>query len=463
MRIAAISILFLSLLLGSCGKEKFYKGDASLQFARDTVWFDTIFTRQPGSTYPISVTQITWVKNPEKATVRASFRLGGGKNSAYRINVDGQAGPEISEVEIPAGDSVFVFIQCSLEANGQSGPALVMDSVMAVVGNAEKKLYLGAFGWDAHYFRSTQLPCGGVWDDQVKPYVCIDDVVVPAGCTFTIREGVRVYNSARSTFYVAGKLNILGTPEKRVVFTGDKPVFGAGLLPNQWVGLQLGVGSAGNVIRYADIQNATIGIRVDSLPVGAPVNLSLENTRVMYCGQACMAGITAHIEATNCLFAQAGSYTFLGLLGGNYQFRHCTFASYVGWSTRQDGHFAITNTLRDGNGRILATADLNCDAYNCVIYGTLQEELALDKGGSAGFTTDFRNNFIRSKSKPFATADNTYNTDPKFLDIQRSVFAPDTLSPLHEAGMVLSPPVNIDLNGKPRVNKPDVGAFERPE
>lgn len=457
-----IPVLIL-LLAGSCRKEKYYEGSTTLSFSQDTVWFDTIFTRKPGGTYPISVTQMAWVKNTEKHTVKASFRLGGGRNSAYRINVDGLAGPEIPVVEIPGRDSVFVFIQCSLDANGQTGPALVLDSLMTVVNGREQKMFLGAFGWDAHYFRSTQLPCGGVWDDQTKPYVCIDDVLVPSGCTFTIKEGVTVYNSARSRFLVAGRLNVEGTPEKRVLFTGDKPVFNARLLPNQWVGMQFLVGSSGNSIRYADVQNAAIGIRVDSLPVGNPRNLTLEGTRVLYCGQACLAGITAVVQATNCLFAQTGSYSFLGLLGGDYDFRHCTFASYVNYGTRQDGHFAVTNTLRDGNGRILATADLNCTVYNSVIWGGLQEELTLDKGGSAAFTTLFKGNFIRSKERPFSNTENTYNVNPKFMDTDRSDFRPDTLSPLHEAGITLAPPVTIDLNGRPRLNLPDVGAYERPE
>lgn len=455
-------IVFL-VLLASCRKEQFFAGKTTLSLATDTVWFDTVFTRQPGSTYPISVTQITWIKNPESQTVKASFRLGGGIKSAYRINVDGIPGPVIDEVEIPAKDSVFVFVQCSLEANGQTGPALVLDSLMMQVNGREQKLFLGAYGWDAHYFRAASLPCGGFWDDQTKPYVIVDNAIVPKGCTFTIKDGVKVYCSARSTFFVAGKLFVEGTPGNRVLFTGDKPVSAARTLPNQWGGLYFTVGSAGNSIKYADIQNAAIGIRVDSLPVGSPENLVLENTKVQYCGQACLAGITAHIRAINCLFAQTGSYSFLGLLGGKYNFRHCTFASYVNYTTRQDGHFAITNTLRDGNGKILDTKPLECNAYNSVIYGDLQEELLLDKGGSAAFTTDFSGNLMKSKAKPFGGTTNIYNRDPLFKNINSGDFAPDTLSPLHNAGILLTPPVTIDLDGKPRIGIPDIGAFERPE
>jgi len=459
------TIFFILLLISmaSCRKDRYFSGSTQLAFSADTVWFDTVFTRKPGSVYPISVTQIAWIKNKEKGTVKASFRLGGGNNSAYRINVDGVPGPNITNIEIPARDSVFIFIQCSLDPNGQSGPAIVLDSVMSVVNGTEQKMMLGAFGWDAHYFHNEQLPCGGEWNDKTKPYVVVDNVEVPSGCSFTIREGVQVYNSARSSFFVSGNLQIKGSASERVLFTGDKPVFQAGLLPNQWVGIHLLKGSSGSKFQYADIRNATIGIRVDSLPVSAPRNLELENCRLLYCGQACLAGITAKISAENSVFAQTGSYTFLGLLGGSYDFKHCTFANFANFGTRQDGHFALTNTLRDGNGKILATADLSCNNFNSVIYGTLTEELLLDKGGSALFNTDFKGNFIRSKSKPFPSADNTYNKDPLFKDEFKADFRPDTLSPLRNVGIPLSPPVMLDVLGNPRIGVPDVGAFERPD
>jgi hypothetical protein len=461
-RIVFIFSLFL-VLLASCRKDRFFSGSTRLAYSADTVWFDTVFTRKQGTAYPVSVTQIAWVKNNENGIVKASFRLGGGANSAYRINVDGVPGPDISNLEIPARDSVFVFIQCSLEPNGQTGPAIVLDSIISVVNGTEQKMLLGAFGWDAHYFHNEQLPCGGEWNDKTKPYVIVDNVEVPVGCTFTIREGVQVYNSARSCFFVSGNLQVKGSATERVVFTGDKPVFQATLLPNQWVGIHLLRGSSGSKFQYADIRNATIGVRVDSLPVSSPRNLELENCRIMYCGQACLAGITAHISAVNSLFAEAGSYTFLGLLGGNYDFKHCTFANYTSFTNRQDGHFAITNTLRDGNGKILATRDLQCSNLNSVIYGSLAEELLLDKGGAALFNTDFRGNFIRSKSKPFSVLDNTYNKDPLFKDAYKSDFRPDTLSPLRNAGILLSPAVTVDVLGNARIGIPDVGAFERPD
>lgn len=454
-----LSIVVIIVSLAACQKEQFYSGKTSLSISADTIWFDTLFTKAPGTKYPISVTKIFSVKNKEKGTVKVNFRLGGGASSPYRINVDGFSGTDIKDVEIPAKDSVFVFVQCALEANNLTMPALVLDSLLTTVNGTEQKTFLAAYGWDAHYYQSLVLPCNEVWADKVKPYVIIDNALVKSGCTFTIKQGVTVYNSARSTLLVQGTLKIEGTVEEPVKFTGDKAGYQARLLPNQWGGIYLMVGSTGNEIKNARIHNAAIGVRVDSLPVSGAYNLRLENTSIMYCGQACLAGITANIEATNCIFAQPGSYTFLGLLGGTYLFRHCTFAGYGSFSTRQDGSFAITNTIRDGNGIILKTAPMSCTVLNSIIYGSKTEEFLIDSKGSAAFAATFTNNIIASKSQPYSG--NTYNKDPLFKSTSSADFALGDGSPAIDKGSPLLPSIPEDFNGKLRDINPDLGAIEK--
>lgn len=453
-----IIISLVTLLLSNCRKEKFYTGKTSLQISRDTVWFDTVFTAEPGTKYPISVTKIFSIKNKENGTVKVDLRLGGGKNSSYRINVDGFNGPEILGLEIPAKDSVFVFVQCSLEPNNQTMPALVLDSLISTVNGSSQKTYLAAYGWDAHYYHSVQLACNEVWADQTKPYVIVESALVAAGCTFTVKEGVTVYNSARSVLIVAGTLKIEGTADKPVYFTGDKPVSAARELPNQWGGIYLTVGSSNNAIQYAKIHNASIGIRVDSLPVAGQWNLQIQNSSLLFCGQASIAGITAKIKGENCLLGENGSYSFLGLLGGTYDFRHCTFTGYKNFTVRQDGHFALTNTLRDGNGIIIRTEPMNCTVLNSIIYGNQKEELFIDNKGSAPFATNITGNLIRSFDTPFSG--NSYNKDPLFDNTLKNAFKLKAGSPAIDAGAILSPQISIDLEGTTRDAKPDLGCYE---
>lgn len=143
MRKLALFILTLvSLIAISCERDPWLEGPVSLKPSTDTLWFDTLFTQKPGSSYPISVTKIISIRNPENAWVKADFELAGGSTSAFRINVDGVAGPSIQGIEIAPRDSVFVFVQCSLEPNNNTQPAIVLDSILARVGGRESRVIL---------------------------------------------------------------------------------------------------------------------------------------------------------------------------------------------------------------------------------------------------------------------------------------------------------------------------------
>ncbi len=465
-RVGVFLLFILSLF--SCRPEKFFKGSTALQFSEwdnyslDTLTFDTVFTLEPGTNNPISVTQKFWVKNNEKATVEADFELIGGSNSPFRFSINGKAGPYIRGVEIPAGDSVWGFVQCSLAPNNQTMPALVLDSIMARVGGGESKMYLEAYGWDAYYFRSANLPCNAVWADKVKPYVIVNSALVPANCTFTIRPGVQVYNSPRSTLFVEGTLKIEGTAQERVTFTGSRPRFDTRRLPNQWVGIHMLRNSVNNSIKYANINNAAIGVRVDSLPVSGAYNLEIENTQIKYSGQVALLGVSANIKATNCEATEAGSYTFLGLLGGSYAFNHCTFASYVSYSTRNEGHFGLTNTLRDGNGNLLRTFPLACDMDNSIVNGSLDDEIEIDNSSLSSFTFTGDANILTLKfDRPLPALNNFYNVNPKFIDFRSSNYQLDTLSPAQDKGIISAPSISTDVLGTARDAAPDIGAYER--
>jgi hypothetical protein len=105
MKLSLKNIIFLwlalaSLFTQSCIKSDQYAANSKLIFSKDTVYFDTIFTRMPGTTYPISVTKMLSIKNNENAWVKANFKVAGGSNSPYKINIDGIAGKEINDLDI---------------------------------------------------------------------------------------------------------------------------------------------------------------------------------------------------------------------------------------------------------------------------------------------------------------------------------------------------------------------------
>lgn len=454
--------MFVSVWLVGCKPEPYFSEKNTLIFSKDTVWFDTVFTRKPGSTYPISVTKIISIKNPENLPVKANFGLAGGAQSQFRVSIDGESGIQFQNIEIGARDSVFIFVQCKLDPNNSTQPVIVLDSLIAEINGQQKNTKLAAYGWDANYYHDTIFDSDITWSDNNKPYVIVGYLGLTQGNSMTINPGVQIYASARSSMYIGGTLKIKGTAGKRVSIRGDKPVWETQFLPNQWGGIHFLIGSTNNQIAYADITNATIGVRVDSLPVNGNDNLILANTRIQYCGQACLLGITAHIKAVNCLFADAGSYTFLGLLGGQYAFNHCTFAEYSGISARNDGHFAVTNTLRNSNGQLLKHEPLGCTMNNSIVFGYNKEELELDQTNLSPFVFDLENNLLKSQNpNNILTKPNTLNQNPKFVDTDRGNYHIDSTSAAYKKAAIFGSPVVDDLLGNSRKSQPDLGCYEK--
>lgn len=453
--------LFIFLVISSCVKSPEFAQNESLEWSNDTVYFDTIFTRQSQTgNYPISVTKILSVKNPSALWVNANFEVAGGDQSSYKINVDGLSGSKINNIEIAPNDSVFVFVQCALEANKETQPALVLDSIWARVGTRNSKIMLAAYGWDAHYVRDSIIPNNTVWSDASKPYVIIDGAYVAPNSKWTWKEGIQVYASARSGIYVYGEFNIEGSKEARVSIQGDKPVFSSKTLPNQWYGIYFAPGGKGN-IKYGDITNASFGVRTDSLAQGNAPSIRLSNTRIQYCGQTCLVSLSGGIEAENCLFADAGSYTFLGYFGGWYNFNHCTFADHSQIAIRRDGHFGMTNTLRDGNGYLLDVKNLTFSIENSIIWGNRMDEVALDKVDQADFNFNSSFTLFRTKNEEeiIPKTTNYFNLDPLFEDHEIGNFSLTTTSPALEKANPASG-LSVDLFGNSRGNPADIGAIE---
>jgi hypothetical protein len=448
-------------LLSSCIKDLDFASSANLKWSKDTVYFDTIFTRDKTTGYPISVTKLISIKNPENRWVKADFSVVGGKNSPFSINIDGVAGPEISGLEIAPKDSVFVFVQCRLQANNQTQPALVLDSLYARVGNKQSKLILAAYGWDAHYVKDTVFPANTIWSDQVKPYVIIGAALVAPGRTFQINPGVKVYASAQTVLYVLGDLQLNGTAQNRITIKGDKPVSSTEKLPNQWGGIWFLPGGKGN-LEYSDITNASVGLRADSTGCGNSPCVNLSQTRIQYCGTACLIGLGGAIKAENCLFADAGTYTFLAYFGGKYQFNNCTFAEHSNFGNRQDGSFAVTNTYRDGNGKLLASNDLDLKITNCLVWGYKIDEITTDKVTQSAWAISDENNYFKSKNENthWNKTSNIFNRDPLFENVSNGDYQLKSNSPAISSANIATASA-IDILGKQRKSAPDIGAYEK--
>ena len=106
-------IVFLVITF-SCRKEEFITDSGTkLSFSVDTVMFDTVFTTI-GST-----TKRFKIYNKYNKTISvSSIYLANGNSSNFRLNIDGQQSNSVSDVEVLANDSLYIFVEVTVDPNG---------------------------------------------------------------------------------------------------------------------------------------------------------------------------------------------------------------------------------------------------------------------------------------------------------------------------------------------------------
>ena len=137
-----LSLVFLSSLLIQCRKDVILTDpSAKLDFSNDTIIFDTVFTTVGSTTKRLKF------YNNNKATVNiSSIHLAGGSSSPFRLNVDGISGIEHSDIEIDAGDSLFAFVEVTLDPNNGTLPLIIEDSLIFMTNGNEQKVKLVVWG-----------------------------------------------------------------------------------------------------------------------------------------------------------------------------------------------------------------------------------------------------------------------------------------------------------------------------
>ena len=71
-------------------------------------------------------------KNSEPLSIE-SIMLASGEATGFRMNVDGRKGSSFNNVGILANDSMYVFVEVTVDPNGGNQPLLIQDSVLFTV------------------------------------------------------------------------------------------------------------------------------------------------------------------------------------------------------------------------------------------------------------------------------------------------------------------------------------------
>lgn len=447
--------LALAVLFWTCRQENeeiTRDPDVKLAFSSDTIYFDTVFTTVG------SVTRRLKVYNPAKHAVLIDYiSLGNQEGSAYSLFVNGREGKSFSDELLLGGDSLLILVEVLVDPQDENLPFLVQDSIRFFTNNNLQDVKLVAWGQDAHFIGKSILACDTVWSPG-RPVVLMDTVVVDSACSLTIEAGSRIYANQGAALLVAGKLEVRGTPAERVLFTSSRLDQKDAL--GQWGGIIFLRHSRNNIIDFATIRNGIYGIYIGSPDSDTIPDLAVSNTIIENAASAGLLCFTSDVVATNVLINSCGSITAAGLAGGNYIFRHCTFANLTAWinSGRSDPSTAFTNFYRQGETEIIE--DLNVDVANSIVWGNLKNEILLNADEQAQFNLLITNSLLKTTTSDLGTNGNILNKDPEFINPEQYDYRLDSLSPAIDGGDARFGAPS-DLDGRPRDNEPDMGAYER--
>lgn len=471
MKSAFNILMFLGIisLFYACEKENINSNsDAVLHFSSDTITFDTLFTSIGSPTKNLRV-----INQTNDNVVISSVRLAGGKQSGFRMNVNGDATNETNNVQIPAQDSIFIFVEAVLKTTGKNSPLITEDSIVFRINNIEQKVRLMAWGQDFKMIKSDPIKTT-VWTNE-RPYLVYNDALVDSGQTLTIMPGTTVYFHKNAGLKVKGTLKILGTFDDPVEFKGDRLEPSFNDIPDQWNGIILYSGSHNNRINYAKIKNANIGLQVGTIENSGYASLELSNTRIENMSWAGIWAMKSKILAYNCVISNVRYYNTALLLGGDYQFYHSTFANFynkLSSGMRTTETLVISNYLVDNKSGVRYVGDIKEATFgNCIITGNRVNELliSMDKQGVSNYLFDrclmqISDTFKVAESDRFV--DIIRNVNPRFKNPYKGNFELDTLSIAKDYGKInygkLYP---TDVKNDSRISDegPDLGAFERIE
>jgi len=455
----------VALALFSCRKDSFITSkDAIVHLSADTLFFDTVFVSTG------SITEAVKVINGNDQKLRLSdVKLMGGSQSFFSININGAPGPQRQNVELEAGDSIYIFVAVSIQPNAANLPFIIQDSIQVAFNGVSQYIQLQAWGKNAHFLRNQVIESNVTWDNTL-PYVILGGLQVDTTAILTIPAGCRIYLHADAPFLVDGTLKVQGEKgdSNHVIFRGDRLDDPYRDFPGGWPGIYFRQTSKASSMEYAEIKNAYQAVVASGSPLSSPPQLTLDQCIIDNSYDAGIMGIQTSIQVNNCLISNCGKNIVLNY-GGNYRFLHCTAVGFSNdYVTHSQPVLSVSNNIVQDNGTSL-NADLSADFINCIFWGAsgmVDNEVQLTRQGSTAYHVGFTNCDWKVKTAPAdATVSNMIaNTDPLFDSLNNSRRCYDfhlrPASPLIDKG--ISSSLSLDLDGNPRpVGLPDLGCYER--
>lgn len=454
-----ILLAWVASYLTSCKKDILFSKD-NLSFSADTVLFDTVFTTVGSTTKRLKI----YNKSSQPVKVK-SVILVGGENSPYRVNLDGVSGTIFKDFEIPANDSLFMFVEVTLGENNINDPLIIEDVIEFETNGKMQSVQLAAWGQDAyfHYKDSNE----GIWPND-KPHVIYDFALVDSAKSLTIQAGTKIHMHKGAILFVnKGALHIEGEFDNKVIIEGDRlePFYKD--IKGQYYGIYFNQ-ALPSTIDNAIIKNGTAGVHIfGNNASNSGYTVQITNSEISnHSSYGIFNYSGGKVKGENLNIHSNGIYAYFLLEGGDHNFNHSQFLSYG--SEGNQPAVAIKNyfTREDNNTYI---GDVGEGVFtNSIIFGGGDFQIAYDtitNNGAVSIDINYNTNFINQLDIPTNSGfvNNVWNTNPNFENVAEKEFIIKSTSLCKDAANMSIPMIsgnNNDITGKNRSGVYDIGAYE---
>jgi len=451
-----VALSFWIILLSvSCNRDdiSFDSPLQLLRFSRDTVFCDTVYNLVRSETYAVKV-----YNNEDNDIMIPKISLAGGSSSLYRINVDGKAGTEFSNVPLRKKDSLYIFVEIAPLANAPE--AIAEDQVVFESPAGNQHVTLFSVVQDAEFFIESKtnpnIINSSAWTNE-KAKIIFGNLTLAENQTLDIQAGTKVYFFKNSGMKISknSKLNINGSLNSEVIFRGDRNDPKYDTIPKNWNKITFEEGSELKM-NYGKIFGGTTGL--DLYQSTATIDNSIIHTFQEYGIHA----VNSKITATNLVMNNCGEANLGIFKGGNITLLHSTLANYWEFNSALPalGIYA-TNEWKNADDQT-ENAGLILNIRNSIVYGHAQDAIVLNPISGLTFNYDINYSLLKySEKSTYNTTNSIIDKDPIFVNYyteKMNLRVADD-SPAKAKGIFVGAAAT-DIVGIARTNPPTIGAYQ---
>lgn len=454
-----LAFSFWTLLTAiSCNRDdiNFEMPSELLRFSQDTLFLDTVYNQVRSETYAVKI-----YNNEDKDVMIPKIALEKGPSSLYRINVDGKAGTDFTDIPLRKKDSLYIFVEIAPIANATE--AIAEDRIKFQTPAGSQHVTLFSVVQDAEFYIESKtnpniLTSNTTWTNN-KAKIIFGNLTVEAGKTLDIQKGTKIYFHKNSGLKIGknGKLNVNGDLGEEVIFRGDRNDTRYDTIPKNWQGISMDTNSTLNM-NYAKVFGGTVGLEMNQ------TTASIDNSIFHTHQEFGILAINSNVTAKNLVMNNSGEANFGIFKGGTYNIIHSTLANYWNLNSALPG-LGLYATNEYTSGTTTEQGALTLNIKNSIIYTDSDNAVLFKPTSGQTFNYTFQNSLLKYGSGATYNVDagSIKNQDPKFQNYftQKMNLRLKEDSPAKGKGNVdVAATVPMDIVKVSRTVTPSMGAYQ---